>query len=99
LGNAVDLNAQTKNIIQVYQEPQGNGFAYVNRLCMHCLDPACVSGCPFGSLKKADWSAVTRNNSLCIGCRYCQAECPFQVPKFQWDSWNPKIVKCEFCYE
>ncbi len=94
-----DLNAQTKNIIQLYQEPQGNGFAYVKRQCMHCLDPACVSGCPFGSLKKADWGAVTWNSSLCIGCRYCEVACPFEVPKFQWDSWNPKIVKCEFCYD
>jgi Fe-S-cluster-containing dehydrogenase component len=94
-----DLNAQTKNIIQLYHEPQGNGFAYVKRQCMHCLDPACVSGCPFGSLKKADWGAVTWNSSLCIGCRYCEVACPFEVPKFQWDSWNPKIVKCEFCYD
>jgi hypothetical protein len=21
------------------------------------------------------------------------------VPKFEWDKWNPKIVKCEFCYD
>lgn len=25
--------------------------------------------------------------------------CPFDVPKFEWDHWNPKIVKCEFCYD
>jgi ferredoxin len=66
---------------------------------MHCLDPACVTGCPFGALEKADWGAVTWTSSLCIGCRYCEVACPFEVPKFQWDSWNPKIVKCEFCYE
>jgi hypothetical protein len=21
------------------------------------------------------------------------------VPKFEWDKWNPKIVKCEFCFD
>ncbi|HXZ33607.1 MAG TPA: hydrogenase 2 operon protein HybA [Terriglobales bacterium] len=94
-----DLNSKTKNIIKLYQEPEAPGFAYVKRQCMHCLDPACATGCPFGSLKKSDWGAVTWNGSLCIGCRYCEVACPFDVPKFEWDHWNPKIVKCEFCYD
>jgi Fe-S-cluster-containing dehydrogenase component len=93
------LNAQTKNIIELYQEPDSDNFAFVKRQCMHCLDPACVTGCPFGSLKKSDWGAVTWNSSLCIGCRYCEVACPFEVPKFEWASWNPKVVKCEFCYD
>ena len=93
------LNAQTKNIIELYQDPKSDEFAFVKRQCMHCLDPACVTGCPFGALEKADWGAVTWTSSLCIGCRLCEVACPFEVPKFQWDNWNPKIVKCEFCYE
>ena len=94
-----DLNAKTKNIIKLYRETNGTGFAFVKRQCMHCLDPACATGCPFGALKKNKWGAVTWNSSLCIGCRYCEVACPFEVPKFQWNKWNPKIVKCEFCYE
>jgi Fe-S-cluster-containing dehydrogenase component len=94
-----DLNSKTKNIIQLYQEPDGPGFAYVKKQCMHCLDPACVAGCPFDALKKNLWGAVTWDSSLCIGCRYCEVACPFDVPKFEWDKWNPKIVKCEFCFD
>jgi Fe-S-cluster-containing dehydrogenase component len=94
-----DLNSKTKNIIKLYQEPQGAGFAFVKRQCMHCLDPDCVTGCPFESLKKSQWGAVTWDGSLCIGCRYCEVGCPFEVPKFEWDKWNPRIVKCEFCYD
>jgi Fe-S-cluster-containing dehydrogenase component len=93
------LNAETKNIIELYKDPHSDEFAYVKRQCMHCLDPACVTGCPFGSLQKSDWGAVTWNSSLCIGCRYCEVACPFEVPQFQWQDWNPKIVKCEFCYD
>jgi Fe-S-cluster-containing dehydrogenase component len=94
-----DLNSKTKNIIKLYQEPEGLGFAFVKRQCMHCLDPACVTGCPFGALNKSQWGAVTWKSSLCIGCRYCEVACPFDVPKFEWNNWNPKIVKCEFCYD
>ena len=42
------LNAQTKNIIELYQDPKSDEFAFVKKQCMHCLDPACVTGCPFG---------------------------------------------------
>jgi Fe-S-cluster-containing dehydrogenase component len=94
-----DLNEKTKNIIKLYREPGGTDFAYVKRQCMHCLDPACVTGCPFGALQKGEWGAVTWKSSLCIGCRYCEVACPFDVPKFEWDKWNPKIVKCEFCFD
>jgi len=95
----LDLNEKTKNIIKLYQDPHGTGSAFVKRQCMHCLDPACVTGCPFGALEKNKWGAVTWDSSRCIGCRYCEVACPFQVPKFEWDRWNPKIVKCEFCFD
>jgi Fe-S-cluster-containing dehydrogenase component len=94
-----DLDSRTKNIIKLYREKDGDNFAFVKRQCMHCLDPACVTGCPFGALKKDTWGAVTWNSSRCIGCRYCEVGCPFDVPKFQWDKWNPKIVKCELCFD
>lgn len=94
-----DLDSKTKNIIKLYQEPSGTGFAYVKKQCMHCLDPACVTGCPFGALEKNQWGAVTWDASRCIGCRFCEVACPFDVPKFEWDRWNPKIVKCEFCFD
>jgi ferredoxin len=50
-----------------------------------------------GALKKREKGNVTYDASLCIGCRYCQMACPFNVPKFQWSSMSGKIVKCELC--
>jgi len=92
----LDLNSQTKNIIKLCSDTGGQS-SFVKRQCMHCLDPACVAGCPFGALQKIDKGIVSWNSSQCIGCRFCEVSCPFDVPKFEWDHFNPKIVKCEFC--
>ncbi len=94
----IDLNSHTKNIVKLAKDDQGNS-SFVKRQCMHCLDPACVAGCPFGALSKVDRGIVTWTASACIGCRFCEVACPFEVPKFEWDMFNPKIVKCEFCRE
>ena len=94
----LDLNAQTKNIIKLWESDDRSQWSFVKRQCMHCLDPACVSGCPFGALEKdAVDGVVGWHPSLCIGCRYCEVACPFEIPKFEWDRFNPKIVKCQFC--
>lgn len=90
-----DLNAQTKNIIQLYKE--GDQQSFVKRQCMHCIDPACVSGCPFKALTKGKYGIVEWNSLQCVGCRYCEISCPFDVPRFEWAKFNPKIVKCELC--
>ena len=37
------------------------------------------------------------NKDRCLGCRYCQMACPFEIPKFEWTDRDPYIVKCEFC--
>jgi NAD-dependent dihydropyrimidine dehydrogenase PreA subunit len=35
----------------------------------------------------------------CMGCRFCMISCPFDVPKFEYNEWNPKIQKCDLCSE
>lgn len=62
--------------------------------CMHCQEPACVSVCPVGALSKRDNGAVAYDAEKCLGCRYCMAACPFGIPKYDWNSPNPKINKC-----
>jgi formate dehydrogenase beta subunit len=90
-----DLNAQTKNIILLAKD--GDQHSFVKRQCMHCIDPACVSGCPFSALTKGKYGIVEWDSYKCVGCRYCEISCPFDVPRFEWAKFNPKIVKCEFC--
>jgi Fe-S-cluster-containing dehydrogenase component len=89
------LNDRTKNIIKLYEE---NGVrSYMKEQCMHCVDAACVGACMIGALQKREYGIVTWDASRCIGCRYCQVACPYNIPKFEWESAAPRIIKCELC--
>ncbi len=71
---------------------------YVKVQCMHCLDPSCVSACIVGALTQAADGAVVYNPSICIGCRYCQISCPFEIPAYEFHAaLAPRVRKCEFC--
>jgi Fe-S-cluster-containing dehydrogenase component len=75
-------------------------MSFIKRACMHCVDPDCVSACPVSALtKNPETGAVQYNPDACIGCRYCQLACPFNIPKFEFDKTFPKIVKCQLCSE
>jgi Fe-S-cluster-containing dehydrogenase component len=91
----VDLNASTKNVIQLYRSDGEQ--SYMKRQCMHCVDPACVGACMLGALKKRELGIVSYDDTLCVGCRYCEMGCPYNVPKFEWAKVSPRIVKCELC--
>jgi len=71
----------------------------VKRQCMHCLDAACVSACPAGAMYKSEEGPVIYRAERCLGCRYCQIACPFEVPSFEWQNGiTPVISKCWMCY-
>jgi Fe-S-cluster-containing dehydrogenase component len=91
----VDLNYRAKNVIKLYHE--GDRRSFVKVQCMHCVDPACVAACMLGALKKREFGIVSYDVDYCVGCRYCEVACPYGVPKFQWASAAPRIVKCELC--
>ena len=87
-----DLNSFTKNIIKLYTPPGGEGqYSFVKQQCMHCLDPFCVAACPFHALAKNPVNGVVGwDAEKCIGCRYCEIACPFHIPKFEWDRFQPE---------
>jgi Fe-S-cluster-containing dehydrogenase component len=91
-----DLDGQTKNIIKLYEEDGQK--SYMKQQCMQCIDPGCVNACMIGAFKKRELGIITWDPDRCIGCRYCQVACPYNIPKFQWDTAIPLIVKCELCH-
>jgi len=73
---------------------------YVKVQCMHCQDPACVSACITGALSKKENGTVHYDVTKCIGCRYCMAACPFEIPAYEYhDPITPRVRKCTFCYD
>lgn len=103
--NPQDLSANTLNIIKKFSDGTGekkdraqNGYAFIKRQCLHCVDPSCATACPVSALKKDERTGiVTYDKNVCIGCRYCQVACPYNIPKFQWSDPYPEIVKCQLC--
>ncbi len=101
----IDIGPKTFNVIKLYadgtaehKDQEKDGFAFIKKSCMHCVDPSCVSVCPVSAMtKQSDSGIVQYDADICIGCRYCVASCPFGVPQSEFDTPTPKIKKCEMC--
>ena len=52
--------------------------------CQHCENAVCVKVCPVHATYKREDGVVLVDWSLCIGCRYCMAACPYGVRVFNW---------------
>jgi Fe-S-cluster-containing dehydrogenase component/DMSO reductase anchor subunit len=70
----------------------------ITTACHHCLEPACLEGCPVMAYEKdADTGIVRHLDDQCIGCQYCTLKCPYGVPKY---SERLGIVrKCDMCHD
>ena len=75
------------------------GEVLVKNQCMHCNEPACAAACLTSAMYKTKEGPVIWRGDKCMGCRYCMVSCPFDVPKFEYHSANPKIQKCDLCYD
>jgi Fe-S-cluster-containing dehydrogenase component/DMSO reductase anchor subunit len=69
---------------------------HVTTACHHCLEPACLDGCPVEAYEKDPATGIVRHlDDQCIGCQYCILKCPYDVPKY---SRSKGIVrKCDMC--
>ena len=74
-------------------------YAYkVNMSCNHCAEPACLPTCPTGAIfKRKKDGIVDIDSTLCIGCRKCEAACPFGAPQF--DPADNLVKKCNMCVD
>lgn len=75
------------------------GEIFIKKQCMHCNEPACAAACLTQAMYKTKEGPVIWRGDKCMGCRYCMVSCPFDIPKFEYHSANPKIEKCTMCFE
>ena len=90
-------NETCNTVVNRYKTSKGEVF--IKRQCMHCNEPACVAACLTQAMHKTKMGPVTWDGDKCMGCRYCMVSCPFDSPKFEFHSPNPKIQKCDMCFE
>lgn len=70
---------------------------YVSMACNHCLDPACMTGCPVDAYYKDEKTGVVRmKDNACIGCQYCTWNCPYGAPQFNAE--RGMVTKCDMCH-
>jgi len=68
----------------------------VTTACHHCLDPACMKGCPVGAYEKDPVTGIVKHlDDQCIGCQYCTLTCPYEVP--QYSKKRGIVRKCDMC--
>ena len=96
--NPHDLTANSWTLMR-FAETEANGtLEWLIRKdgCMHCADPGCLKACPSpGAIIQYSNGIVDFHDENCIGCCYCIAGCPFDIPRLS--KKDAKVYKCTLC--
>jgi len=99
LDNPGDLTPYSWTVMRFSEisKPDGNLEWLIRKDgCMHCEDPGCLKACPApGAIVKYANGIVDFISENCIGCGYCIAGCPFNVPRIS--KTDNKAYKCSLC--
>ena len=96
--NPPDLTADSWTLMRFTETEQNGTLEWLIRKdgCMHCQDPGCLKACPSpGAIVQYSNGIVDFHQENCIGCGYCIAGCPFNVPRISKN--DSKAYKCTLC--
>ncbi len=97
--NPRDLTDQSWTVMRFAEvEVQAGRLEWLIRKdgCMHCADPGCLKACPApGAIVQYTNGIVDFHEENCIGCGYCIAGCPFNIPRLS--KKDGKAYKCTLC--
>jgi Fe-S-cluster-containing dehydrogenase component len=95
-----DTTPEAFTVVNRYENPKDPGKPiFARKQCMHCNQPGCASACLVRALEKKPEGPIVYNKERCMGCRYCMIACPFDIPKYQYESAAPYVRKCIFCFD
>jgi len=92
------LSDQSWTVMRFYEEEPNGNFEWLIRKdgCLHCADPGCLAACPApGAIVQYSNGIVDFHEENCIGCGYCIAGCPFDIPRIS--KKDSKVYKCTLC--
>jgi formate dehydrogenase iron-sulfur subunit len=96
--NGLDEHETWRDVgLLIGHDPEEPYQQHITTACHHCVDPACLNGCPVLAYEKDPATGIVRHlDDQCIGCQYCVLKCPYDVPKY---SQRRGIVrKCDMCF-
>lgn len=97
--NPMDLTAESWTVMRFseYENPNGNLEWLIRKDgCMHCENPGCLKACPSpGAIVQYTNGIVDFHEENCIGCGYCIAGCPFDIPRIS--KKDRRVYKCTLC--
>lgn len=95
-GNPVEISWRRVGEIEAGRYPYTERF-HLSMGCNHCLDAACLNGCPVDAYTKDSVTGIVLHSAdACIGCGYCTWNCPYSVPQFNAE--RGVVGKCDMCY-
>src|SRR5439155_23304394 len=95
--NGLDEGETWREIGLLHGRGDGEPFLQtVTTACHHCVDPACLNGCPVLAYDKDPVTGIVRHlDDQCIGCQYCVMKCPYESP--QYSEARGIVRKCDMC--
>ena len=96
--NPQNLTESSWTVMRFFEtEPQGHLEWLIRKDgCLHCADPGCLKACPApGAIVQYANGIVDFHQENCIGCGYCVAGCPFDIPRIA--KKDSKAYKCTLC--
>ena len=98
--NPTDLSAKAWTVMRFSETEVHGRLEWLIRKdgCMHCADPGCLKACPAeGAIVQYANGIVDFQSEHCIGCGYCIAGCPFNVPRLNKE--DNRAYKCTLCVD
>ena len=98
--NPADLSAKSWTVMRFSETDQNGKLEWLIRKdgCMHCEDPGCLKACPSaGAIIQYANGIVDFQQDNCIGCGYCIAGCPFNIPRLNKE--DNRVYKCTLCVD